>query len=210
MRLRSLKSQSRILRREYERLALAVFALAIALSTSVATPPSAFASAAKSEKAEKPSAAPLHTAKKCRWTEHESRLTSFATKIRSLEKEISDLIEHKKSLDQPEKVRLVTQQISFKHKDLSKAIRDYEEERLHVRFQHPDRDQEDERRYQAVRLKSLEEIEEAFGLDGRLDRLRQQVKIVYPIVVPQEPAKIRAPASVDEDDEKPERIRLVK
>ncbi len=175
----------------------------------VLSSPKAIASAPKAEKAEKPKPA-MHTEKKCRWTEHESRLTSFATKIRSLEKEISDLIEHKKSLDNPEQVRLVTQQISFKYSDLSKVIRDYEEERLHVRFQHPDRDREEERRYQAVRLKSLEEIEDAFGLDGRLDRLRQQVKIVYPIAVPQPLIQIRAPASVQEDEDMPERIHLVK
>lgn len=203
MRLRSLISRNQILRREFHRLATS----AIGMAVIVGAAGEASASAAK---AEKPKAAPVYAAKKCRWTEHESRLTSFATKIRSLEKEISDLIEHKKSLENPEKVRLVTQQISFKHGDLSKAIRDYEEERLHVRFQHPDRDQEEERRYQAVRLKSLEEIEEAFGLDGRLDRLRQQVKIVYPIAVPEGPVQIRTPASVIEDEEKPERIRLVK
>lgn len=169
--------------------------------------PVALASAAKSEK---PEAVTFYKEKRCRWTEHESRLTSFTTKIRSLEKEISDLISYKKTLENAERVRLVTQQISFKHSDLSKVIREYEDERLHVRFQHPDRDREEERQYQAVRLKSLSEIEEAFGLDGRLDRLRQKVKIVYPTTASEPDSQVRAPASTLDDEDKPEQIRLVK
>ena len=147
----------------------------------------------------------------CRWTEHESRLTSYTAKIRSLEKEISDLIAHKKTLESTERVRLVTQQISYKHSDLAKVIKDYESERLHVRFQHPDRDLEGERQYMAVKLKSLDEIEESFGLDGRLDRIRRHVGIVLPAAKPEESTAVRLPASIkDEEDDAPEQIRLVK
>lgn len=147
----------------------------------------------------------------CRWTEHESRLTSYTAKIRSLEKEISDLIAHKKTLESTERVRLVTQQISYKHSDLAKVVRDYESERLHVRFQHPDRDLEGERQYIAVKLKSLDEIEDAFGLDGRLDRIRRHVGVVFPAAKLEDEPAVRMPASVkDEEDDAPEQIRLVK
>jgi hypothetical protein len=147
----------------------------------------------------------------CRWTEHESRLTSLTAKIRSLEKEISELIVHKQTLESTERVRLVTQQISYKHSDLAKVIRDYESERLHVRFQHPDRDLEGERQYMAVKLKSLDEIADAFGLDGRLDRIRRHVEVVFPAVKEEAPAASRAPAAIsDEEDETPEQIKLVK
>jgi hypothetical protein len=168
------------------------------------------ANAAKVEKAEAPKETSLANEKRCRWSEHESRLTSFASKIRSLENEISDLIDHKKSIDNPEKVSLITQQISFKHKDLAKVVRDYEEERLHVRFQHPDREREEDRQYKAVRLKSLSEIEEAFGLDGRLDRIRQQVRVVFPVKTAEPASQVRAPASSIEEEDIPERIHLVK
>ena len=147
----------------------------------------------------------------CRWTEHESRLTSFTNKIRSLEREISDLIAHKKTLESSERVRLVTQQISYKHSDLAKAIRDYESERLHVRFQHPDRDLEGERQYMAVKLKSLDEIADSFGLDGRLDRIRRHVEVVFPSKKTEVAPAVRLPAAIsDEEDGAPEQIRLVK
>jgi hypothetical protein len=147
----------------------------------------------------------------CRWTEHESRLTSFTAKIRSLESEISDLIAYKKTLESTERARLVTQQISFKHSDLAKVIKDYESERLHVRFQHPDRDLEGERQYMAVKLKSLDEIEDSFGLDGRLDRIRRHVGVVFPAAKPEEAPAVRLPAAIsEEEDDAPEQIRLVK
>lgn len=147
----------------------------------------------------------------CRWSEHESRLTSLTAKIRSLEKEISDLIAYKKTIESTERVRLVTQQISFKHSDLAKVIRDYESERLHVRFQHPDRDLEGERQYMAVKLKSLDEIADTFGLDGRLDRIRRHVEVVFPVEKPGAAPAVRLPAAInDEEDDAPEQIRLVK
>lgn len=147
----------------------------------------------------------------CRWTEHESRLTSYTAKIRGLEKEISDLIAHKKTLESTERVRLVTQQISYKHTDLAKAIKEYESERLHVRFHHPDRDLESDRQYLAVKLKSLDEIEDSFGLDGRLDRIKRHVGVVFPTAKSDAGPAVRLPAAItDEGDDAPEQIRLVK
>lgn len=150
----------------------------------------------------------------CRYTEHESRLTSYMTKIRGFEKEIADMIHEKHHIENSEKVKLLTQQIAFKHSDLAKVVRDYESERLHVRFQHPDRDMEGDRKYTALKLKSLDEIEAAFGLDGRLDRVRKQVGIVFPAAPSEKASNKRHPASVnahaDDDDDVPKNIHLVK
>lgn len=150
---------------------------------------------------------------KCRWSEHQSRLTSYTAKIRSFEKEISDMIEVKHHTEKPEALKTLTQQIVFKHADLAKVVRDYETERLHVRFQHPDRDRERERQYPSQRLKSLDEIETAFGIDGRLDRIKKQVEIVLPSRDPV-PAAERGvasePGAPADDEDKPERIHLVK
>lgn len=148
-----------------------------------------------------------------RWSEHESRLTSFMAKIRTLEKEISDMIESKHHIESSERVRILTQQIAFKHADLAKVVKDYEAERLHVRFQHPDRDSELEREYSAHRLKSIDEMETTFGLDGRLDRIRRQVGVVFPTSDPDADAKLRRPANVEpkkEESDMPESIHLVK
>lgn len=150
----------------------------------------------------------------CRWSEHESRLTSYMTRIRSLEKEISDMIAQKHHTENADKANLLTRQITFKYSDLTKAVREYEQERLHIRFQHPDRDLDGNREYAAHPLKSLDEIEVSFGLDGRLDRIRRQVGIVFPSRTQKPGTNERAPAAVtvkpEDDDEMPTGIKLVK
>ena len=188
----------------------ALFAIAIIAA-------SAASEAAEHEAAPEAESGKAAPAKKAnsghRWSEHESHLTSFMARIRTLEKEISDMIESKHHVENSEKVRLLTQQIAFKHSDLAKVVKDYEAERLHVRFQHPDRDQELEREYSAHHLKSIDEIETAFGIDGRLDRVKRQVGVVFPVVDPNAEAKLRQPASVvplKEESDMPESIHLVK
>jgi hypothetical protein len=149
----------------------------------------------------------------CRWSDHEARLTSYSARIRGLEKEIADMIALKQKTENSEKVGMFTQQIAFKHSDLDKVVKAYERERLHVRFHHPDRNETTARKYSIQKLKSLEEIERAFGLDGRLDRIKRQVGIVFPAesIVEKDGSLLRGPASAGEsDDEKPQRIRLVK
>lgn len=149
----------------------------------------------------------------CRWSEHESRLTSFMARIRSFEKEIADMIESKNKIENAEQLKILTQQISFKHSDLAKAVKDYEDERRHMRFQHPDRDLENDRKYTALKLKSLDEIEFAFGLDGRLDRIRRQVEVVFPVAPAMDANSQRGPAGIatdQDDDDVPRGIKLVK
>ena len=148
--------------------------------------------------------------KSCRYSEHESRLTSLTAKIRSYESEVSELIELKHHTETSEKVRVVTQQITFKHRDLSRAVHEYETLRLHVRFQHPDQGSEEQREYPRQSLKSLEELDRVFGLDGRLDRIKASVVKVFPAPREDNATSARGLASEPESDEKPERIRLSK
>lgn len=148
--------------------------------------------------------------KSCRYSEHESRLTSLTAKIRSYEGEITELIEAKHHVENSERVRQVTQQITFKHDDLRRAIHEYETLRLHVRFQHPDRGSEDRREYPRQRLKSIEELDRVFGLDGRLDRIKTAIGKVFPIPTEESAKATRGVASENSDDDKIERILLKK
>lgn len=215
------KSRSISSRRASVIVARAVFAFAIIAAVSfaeaneeAAAPVEPEAAAAEQGSAPAASAGPK-IKPACRFSEHESRLTSYMARIRTLEKEIADMIGAKHHTENSEKVKLLTQQISFKYVDLTKVVREYEEERLHVRFQHPDRgDMEGDHQYSEHRLKSLDEIEAAFGLDGRLDRVRKQVGIVFPVPGEMKAHDKRLPASVKpvEEDENamPSGIRLVK
>lgn len=116
----------------------------------------------------------------CKWSEHEAKMLASQTKARSLQDELAGLIASKKKATSLDDVKVITTQIQYKYEDLRKTIAQYEEERTHSRFAHPERALPAERSYPAQKLMSLDEIESAFGLDGRLDRIRAQVRTVYP------------------------------
>lgn len=153
-----------------------------------------------------------------KWAEHAANLNTLSAKLAHGEEEIKKLIEHKQHTDNPEELREIVNQIASKHKELEEVSRDYEKERLHVRFQHPDRAETGERKYERFTLKSVKEIENEMGMDGRLDRIKSRVLSTFP--VPEVPKKqaaeapkiqpFRKPASHASDEEAPERIRLVK
>ena len=186
----------------------------LALSFALLVVPPIWASSGGGEKPAEAAKEDKNAPKACRYSEHESRLTSLTARIRSFEKEISDMIDAKKHVEHAEKIRELTQQITFKHLDLAKAVREYESERLHMRFQHPDRDMEGAREYPRQTLKSLKDLEQAFGLDGRLDRIKNHVGVVFPSQDPGEKVPEHGSRGIaselDDDDRPPERIRLSK
>lgn len=159
------------------------------------------------------SAAPV-AAPKCRIMDHNALMSSLRSKIGSLEREIHDQMHaFEKAKHQPDQTHEQSKLIALKYKDLQRMVREHRDLELHIRFQHPDRYEESQRKYQTVRLKSLEEIRTSFGIDGRLDRIKKQVEVVLPYPKEESPNR-RVPASIkaprpDEED-LPERIHLVK
>lgn len=153
------------------------------------------------------------------WNEHVAHLNALSSKLSNGEHEIKELLEHKHATDDPEQVREIVREIADKHKELEEVSRDYEKERLHVRFQHPERADTEERKYERYKLKTLAEMENEIGMDGRLDRVKARVLATFPIPQPEKPKtpeglkedSHRHPASTNEEDEElPGRIHLVK
>jgi hypothetical protein len=146
--------------------------------------------------------------------DHMALMSSLRSKIGSLEREIHEQMKSfEKAKHQPDQTHEHSKLIALKYKDLQRMVREHRDLELHIRFRHPDRHDESARQYQAVRLKSLEEIRTSFGIDGRLDRIKKQVEVVLPVPKDNQPAQ-RAPASIvpprtDEED-LPEQIHLVK
>jgi DNA repair exonuclease SbcCD ATPase subunit len=147
--------------------------------------------------------------------EHEAKLNGQKKQIEGLEGEIRELIQHKQHEHDAKQVQELIKEIANKHKELEKVSQEYEEVRLHVRFHHPDRNETVERKYLRYKFKSLKEMEDEFGIDGRLDRIKTRVSQTFPAPKPElkknEPhagAGLRKPAS--EDEEGFEAVKLVK
>jgi hypothetical protein len=148
-------------------------------------------------------------------SQEEARLTSLSQQIRNNEEEIRHLLETKKHESDPAAVTSTIKAITESYNRLKETTKEYNELRLHVRFNHPEIDTKTaERKYSRYQVKSLKEIEAAMGLEGRLSRVKARVLGIFPIPESDAAAyerekKARAPAAVIEDD-KPDRIHLVK
>lgn len=115
------------------------------------------------------------------WAQHKDRLPALAHKLQENESAIRHLLAEKKHVDDPAQVHEIMRELIEKHKALAQASKEYEDERLHVRFKHPDLASVVERRYKRYQLKSIEELGNVSGLDGRLDQLKAKVTAVFPL-----------------------------
>lgn len=159
------------------------------------------------------SAFSVSVAKAGSWNDHASRMTNLSKQIHNTEEEIRALIAAKQKTTDRKQLAEIVRNLGELHSKLQKLSKEYEEERQHVRFQHPERNDELERVYVRHQLRSIGEMETEFGLDARLDRLKARVLKTFPIPEEKEKSKeqaetVRQPASQPEDEDAPEKIHL--
>jgi hypothetical protein len=149
------------------------------------------------------------------WHEHAVKLSYLAHEIKTFEADIKALVDQKQKTRDQKQIKDLVDRLAKKHADLSRASRDYEAERLHVRFNHPEKNDEAERQYVRYNLRSLEEMEETSGIEGKLNHIKSRVLATFPVPPKQESEEmkkfrtLRKPASI-EDEDAPEKIHLVK
>jgi hypothetical protein len=137
-----------------------------------------FGAAAESENAATATAA---NAALGEWPGHEQHIAAFNNKIDALERELSDLLEQKKAAGGSVAKKELLDQLVIKHKQLEDVARDRETELAHMRFQHPEKGDMSKREYLRYEVQSLEEMESAQGLQGRLDRIKKMIEAKYQV-----------------------------
>lgn len=150
------------------------------------------------------------------WSEHTSHLSMLSKQIETHENDIRALIGHKKHAQDPKRVADIIREIDEHQKAIIKASKDYNEEREHVRFEHPEKNDQLDRTYVRHEVKSLEELEGDLTLDARLDRVKSRALSMFPLPPKEEkapvinPVFVRKPASEQLHDEAPDKVHLVK
>lgn len=113
------------------------------------------------------------------WMELNNSLVALRTKIKMKEEGIQKLIEEKrKTKDQTEAGKIVKQMIS-EHKEMQKAITDYEEKRNLLRYRFPEAGLTKEREYERLEGKSLEDIETSWNLNTKIKSSVKNAKAKY-------------------------------
>jgi hypothetical protein len=150
------------------------------------------------------------------WAKHQASLSAQAAKIKSHEEEIKKLIALKKQTHDSTRLKEIVGTLGEQHSSLVDLSKEYEDERLHVRFQHPEKADTADRKYIHYDVRSLEEMESDIGMSGRLDRIKARVLVTFPLLDPKPSAAskvdatARKPASDETENDKPEQIHLVK
>lgn len=115
------------------------------------------------------------------WAYHSTHLPGLVSQIKMLEKSISELVEQKKKTEDPAALKGLLESIKSSYAELQKVSSAYETERRHVRFKHPEENDDSERKYPRYHLKSLSDLESQVGLEARLDHVKARVLAIYPV-----------------------------
>jgi hypothetical protein len=151
------------------------------------------------------------------FTAHVAKMTALKKETEELEEQIKKLVEEKRETDDDAAVRSMTLEIAEKYKALELAGEKLEAETVLVRFHYPEQADQLDRKYVRFKTKSLKDLENEAGIDGKLDRVHERVLATFPVPEIEKaknsppkvsPFFIRKPASLEEDV--PEKIILKK
>ncbi|MGE3973670.1 MAG: hypothetical protein AB7F59_04000 [Bdellovibrionales bacterium] len=157
------------------------------------------------------------------WDAHEVSLKASVDKIREKEKKIAELISHKNLMHEgaPE-LKAALEEITREHKELIALYKEFDDEKEHVRFNHPDQGQKIERKYSRFKVKTLDAFEGEGGIDGKLSRVKSKALKKFgekaPVIEPEEPTeeeqeKLKEAERIANDaknDKNSKRIRMKK
>jgi hypothetical protein len=148
------------------------------------------------------------------WDKHTVSLRASVGKIRAKESEIAQLIEVKKNVTDQQQMSEILVKITKEHKELVKFYDEFEKEKQHIRFEHPEEGAKLDRQYRSQKLKSVADFEFEGGIDGRLTELKEKVKKKYgepanphPVETPYVPMQKK---KAEEAEREAKRIKLSK
>lgn len=137
------------------------------------------------------------------WVEIQGRISALESKVSSKQSNINKLIEDKKKLpsDSPQ-VRDIVKQLVTEYKEYREAVLEYEKQTALLKYRFPERGMKDDRKYEVIELKTLDEMEAQLGIDGRLDRNMKRLQQQYgsPQVNQAEKKKSTKPNKASETD----------
>jgi len=128
--------------------------------------------------------------KNAEWVELNSSVQTVRTKVKMKEELIQKLIEEKSKTKDPGEAAKIVKQMVSEHKELQKAIADYEEKRNLLKYRFPEAGLTKEREYERIEGKSLEAMENQWSLKSRIKASVKNIKSKYGIKSEDEQKKL--------------------
>lgn len=113
------------------------------------------------------------------WLALQNDLNTLKAKIKGKQDSIVKLIEEKKHSPDSH-LKEITHSLSSEYKELEKLNEEYEKKRTVLMFRYPERGKDPDRKYNRMKLKSLEEMEAQAGIDSQLDQNMELMKKQFP------------------------------
>ncbi len=127
---------------------------------------------------EKKEAAPAATVPA--WIPLEAKITELSARVKSKEESLAKMLEEKNHLpaNSPH-VKPLLKQILKEHQELQKLAEDHKKNVNQLNYRFPERNAKANRTYDRIEVKSLEQMEQSLGLDGKLDRNMNKMRTQY-------------------------------
>lgn len=116
--------------------------------------------------------------------EIQNRVNTLRVKIKSKQDSIEHLIEAKQHTKDDKHAFEIVQQMKVEHKELTDAVKEYDQQRALLKYRYPERGREESKQYERIEVKDLEDMEKELGLEGQIHRSVRNVKSRYKKTVP--------------------------
>jgi len=114
------------------------------------------------------------------WVEIQTQISTLDSRIIQKKETIAHLIEEKQHLagDNPHVKEIIDDMVS-NYKEMRKLQEDFEKKMIIYKFRYPERGAKEDRKYGPIEIKSLEQMEQELGLEGRLNRNIKKMRTQY-------------------------------
>lgn len=114
------------------------------------------------------------------WVEIENKIQELYSKIKSKESAVLHLLEEKDHLaDNSPQLKHTVREIVKEHKELRRLVEDYQKNISILKYRFPERNAKQTRTYDRVEVKTIDEMEKALGIDGKLSRNMKKMRSQY-------------------------------
>lgn len=111
--------------------------------------------------------------------ELQAKVAALQAKIKSKEETINKLIQDKNHTKNAATVKEIIAQMVTEHKEMSKMIEEYEQNRSLLRYRYPEKGYTGARTYERMEVKPLDQMENQMSVEAKLKRNLKTVRSQY-------------------------------
>ena len=110
----------------------------------------------------------------------QARLQGLKATIKSKSEQLKKLISEKQGLKDEKKSVEIFNSMKAEYKDLQVAIKEYDEQLSILNYRYPEKGLNKERKYERIEVKTLDQIESEFSLEGKVKKTMNLVRQQFP------------------------------